>query len=150
MRLPILRRGLAPISYPPHLETPVRSRFVGSSPFTVLALMLTACATTTHPASQPSQKHPSGLHLVVYRAEGATTRGRVSYWTPSGIGTEKNATLPWEKSLEMKADTSVSVSVQNAGTGTVRCSITVDGKLVKQSTGTGKSAIATCDGRLDS
>lgn len=37
------------------------------------------------------------------------------------------------------------VSAQNGGGGTITCSITVDGKVVKQGTATGEYAIASCD-----
>ncbi len=69
----------------------------------------------------------------------------------TSISQESGERVPWTKTITVKDEplTIAQVSGQNQGeTGTVKCSITVDGKMVKEGTAKGAYAIASCDASL--
>ncbi|MDT7725120.1 MAG: hypothetical protein QOI21_1696 [Actinomycetota bacterium] len=77
-----------------------------------------------------------GVRNVTYVAQGAA------------IAQEREATTPWSKSLQrtgVEGGTEFySVSAQNAGSGTLRCRIVVDGKVVSENSVSGDRAMVTC------
>lgn len=118
---------------------------------------LTACGTTPDPKiTQQGQKAASeaksnSLHTVVYTVEGTTRKGSIDYNTPSGQEQVISTHLPWSTTFETKDGDAVFVSGQTApGTGTITCTIIVDGKLVKRGKSNGAYAAVTCDALIGS
>lgn len=83
---------------------------------------------------------------MVYTVAGTATKGLITYSTPSGQEQKNGAKVPWKKTFKAKDGEILAVSVQNAGGGSVTCSITLDGKVIKKGKSTGSYAIASCDG----
>lgn len=81
-----------------------------------------------------------------------TSRGTVSLTYENAGGNsqqESNAVTPWGKRYSMDSGDFVYVSAQRGqGTGTVRCTITIDGEVVEQAESTGEFVIATCSGSV--
>jgi hypothetical protein len=77
-----------------------------------------------------------GVRNVTYVAQGAA------------IAQERDAATPWSKSFQrsgVEGGTEFySVAAQNAGSGTLRCRIILDGQVVSENTATGDRAIVTC------
>jgi hypothetical protein len=95
-------------------------------------------------------KQSNTVHTVVYKVAGTSKAASLTYTTDGATTTEEvnAAKLPWTKTLQIKGFISVyQVMAQNeiGQTGTVTCSIEVDGKVVKTATGTGEGSIASCD-----
>lgn len=96
-------------------------------------------------------KQSNEVHTVVYKVGGTSKAASLTYTTDGSTTTEQiaSAKLPWTKSLQIKGGIIpvYQVMAQNGigQTGTVTCSIEVDGKVVKTATGTGEAAIASCD-----
>jgi len=58
-----------------------------------------------------------------------------------------NQKLPWSKTVVNDSTFVESgLSAQNAGTGSITCRITVDGKVAAEQTAKGQYAIAQCTG----
>lgn len=104
----------------------------------------TAPAAPTGPATT-APGPPSGEHTIVYRVGGtATSASSVSYITGDGQEQQTGVHLPWKRSLKVKGFASASLSAQNAGGGSITCSIDVDGKQVKRSVSSGSYAVVSC------
>jgi hypothetical protein len=77
-----------------------------------------------------------GVRNVTYVAQGAA------------IAQERDAATPWSKSFQrtgVEGGTEFySVSAQNAGSGTLRCRIVVDGNVVSENSASGARATVTC------
>lgn len=101
-------------------------------------------------AGNEVNKQANEEHVVVYRVAGTSSAASLITYTTSGAGTTEqfsNAALPWAKSFSIKGLAPVyQVMAQNRSdqTGTVTCSIEVDGKVVDTATGDGASTIAHC------
>ncbi|MGZ0150671.1 MmpS family transport accessory protein [Kribbella sp. WER1] len=116
----------------------------GSSPSKTAAGKPTAAATTTAPAK------PKDGHVVVYKVAGTAKAASLTYTIDGSTSMEQasDQRLPWSKQLTVKSGpmNAYQVSAQNSGTsGTVVCSIVLDGVQVKTATATGAYAIASCD-----
>ncbi|WP_308465804.1 DUF308 domain-containing protein [Rathayibacter soli] len=97
-------------------------------------------------------------HTVVYSITGAAQDADVTYSTYSGgnFGSEQSSStpLPFSKTLTVKGSSgsfsfhSFTLSAINGidDTGSIACSITVDGKTVASQTSTGSLAAVTCSG----
>jgi len=119
-----------------------------NSPSVAATRSARAAATGTQQA-QPTakdEKQPDGKHVVVYTISGSATKGLVTWMTPSGISQANGAKLPWTKTISMGDGASLSVSAQNAAGGTIKCTISVDGEVVKSGSSSGSYAIASCAG----
>lgn len=71
----------------------------------------------------------------------------VTYSINQGQQQETNVGLPWSK--EFTADQGFQtfvVNAQNSGTGSISCTITVDGKVINQQTSNGQYAVVMCSG----
>ena len=82
---------------------------------------------------------PGATQTVVYDVEGDGRAINITYVDTGGVlQTEFNVTLPWSKEVQLgqPAKDSASVSIINVGRE-VDCSITVDGAVVQQRTGSG-------------
>ena len=98
-------------------------------------------APTATTSSEPAE---DGTHTVVYKVAGTATKGSVTYGTPSGQEQTNGVRLPWAKTLKVEAFDILVITAQNGGGGTITCSITVDGKVVKRGKSSGAYAVVTC------
>jgi|1185.fasta_scaffold987404_2 hypothetical protein len=131
----------------------------------IAALSLTGCApvdNTADPnlarsggASRPAggktkAKPKSDLRTVTYRIGGTASRGDLTYSTASGMEQRQGARIPWKKTFKVRRGefTSLDVSAQNNGGGTITCEIDIDGAKVKAAKSSGQYAIASCDHAL--
>lgn len=104
------------------------------------------------PPAVTTQAAPATRH-VVYKIGGTAKSASVTYNSDgsTSIQQDNGAAVPWTKELDVPADQALSifqVSAQNGGSGTITCSITVDGKEIKTGTGNGAYAIASCDASI--
>jgi hypothetical protein len=77
----------------------------------------------------------------------AGTANNVTYMINHGEQQETNVALPWSK--DFTADDkfqALVVNAQNAGGGSISCTITVDGKVISQHTSNGQYAVVMCSG----
>lgn len=81
-----------------------------------------------------------------------TRNGNVSltYQNSSGNSQQDAAeATPWKKRYRMESGSFMYVSAQRGhNSGSVTCTITVDGKVVERAKSTGAAVIATCSGRV--
>jgi len=92
----------------------------------IVALVFTACGVLPH--------------TVKYEVTGpSSTVGSITYYNETGASdTINNVQIPWEKTISVSGktiSTYVSVMTSNSSS-TYTCTIYVDGKMVKQSSGT--------------
>lgn len=91
---------------------------------------------------------------AVTPAEDATTvimevtgpaRADITYGLNADQSQANGAKLPWKKTMTTKeAFSFATVSAQNTGSGTIKCKLTVGGKVVKTNASEGQYAIVTC------
>jgi hypothetical protein len=91
----------------------------------------------------------SVTHSVVYELLGSEGVRNITYVANgAAIAQERTATTPWTKSLQRtgSADETefYSVTAQNAGRGTLRCRITVDGQVISDESASGDHSMVTC------
>ena len=88
---------------------------------------------------------------IVYDVTGDATNVTITYTTFGdnlASSSEPAATLPWTKQIEVTGlvkGGSLTVTTGPDG-GTVKCTVTIDGKQVSTNSSTGAGAIATCSG----
>jgi hypothetical protein len=104
-----------------------------------------AAPLATSAAAPPAA--PAG-HTVVYAVTGTAKHASLTYTTDGATSTaqEQSAPVPWTKTITVP-DNVINVyqlMAQNTGSGTVTCTITVDGAVAKTVTATGAYAIASC------
>lgn len=103
---------------------------------------------TAMPKAAPEASLPDGLHSITYKIEGTASRGMLTYTTPSGQE-QTTRSLPWRKTFRAEDGEFLSVSAQNEGaSGTIICTISVDGSVVKRARSSGAYTIASCDAML--
>lgn len=87
-------------------------------------------------------------HAVTYEITGSATEAlQVSYSTEGfGISQVTSVSLPWAKKTYMSGGGywSAGVNAQNAGSGSITCTITVDGVVRSTNSGSGPYALAQC------
>lgn len=133
---------------PPKKKHTVRNVFIV---FAVLGFLgIGGCVAIVASVGNEVDKQANTEHAVVYKVTGSSKAASLTYTTDGSTTTEQinSAKLPWTKSLKIKGLIPVyQVMAQNGigQTGTVTCTIEVDGKVVKTATGTGEAAIASCD-----
>lgn len=98
------------------------------------------------PSSVGDTQSVSG-YTVVYAVTG-DSGVNVTYQTQSGVTQQQDAAAPWTDAETMDAGGIPIVSAQNTGSGTVTCSITVNGVLVASNEAVGDYAIASCNGDM--
>ncbi|GAA0644408.1 hypothetical protein GCM10010174_79260 [Kutzneria viridogrisea] len=117
-----------------------------------------AVPATSVPAAVPAplqvettrEARPVSRH-VVYEVTGTATGASTITYNSDGetsIQQETGATVPWKHELDVPSTqrlTILQVSAQNAGGGTITCTISVGGRVVKTGTSTGQYAIASCN-----
>lgn len=120
--------------------------------FAVLSVLgIGGCLAVVGLVGSELEKESNTEHSVVYKVTGTSkVASTLTYTTDGGTTTEQvsNAKLPWSKSLKIKGMISIyQISAQNGlgETGTITCTIEVDGEVVKTATAEGEAAIASCD-----
>lgn len=113
---------------------------LGIAALATAMLVSAGCAATT-------TGEKDGAHKVTYKVTG-TRKADITY-TDGGTKTsqENGAKVPWTKTVKSRGDAIVyQVSAQNQidASKRVRCSISVDGKVVDTNVGKGQYAIADC------
>lgn len=69
----------------------------------------------------------------------------VTYGLNADQSQASGAKLPWKKTLSTsEAFTVAVVSAQNSGNGTIKCKITIDGKVAKENESQGQYSVVTC------
>ncbi len=106
-------------------------------------LMLTASLPTGDAAGadqavllRPRSPRPAaGMQPVTYQVTGTATQAMVAYRNADGkaIAPAQPVALPWTQTLDAPPGTSLSLSAQPTGGGTLVCTLSVSGKVVKQS-----------------
>lgn len=84
----------------------------------------------------------AGSYKVTYRVDGSGTAS-LTYANETGGTEQREVSLPWEKRFDGKPGQFLYLSAQdkNGGTGTV--SISINGRVVKDATSSGRYSIAT-------
>lgn len=130
------------------------------------SLVPSGCAVVAVPGAGERVSGGSDVRLVVDMSSPATTTtdaptddtvtytitghrsGTITYTNAGGDISQVTDTtkLPWTISFTVPAGTEdfLSVSAQNAGSGTIGCSISINGQVAKQNTSTGTYAIVDC------
>jgi len=103
--------------------------------------------TSTDPIGSASAK--TG-HTIVFEVTGSgvTKASSISYGLGGNQSQDNGAALPWQK--QTSSDDSFLilslVAQSGAGSGSISCKITVDGKVVVDNTSQGQYAVVTCSG----
>ncbi|GAA0938701.1 serine/threonine-protein kinase [Actinocorallia libanotica] len=97
-----------------------------------------SAAVPTTPTTPPPLK-------IVYSVTGSAPTVSVLYMHPEGGSASQQADPPWTKKFEVAKYTFLHVS-GNTGTsgGSVRCRISIDGKVVQERSGSGRFASVSC------
>jgi hypothetical protein len=113
----------------------------------VLVLLLGGVATVFFVVKRAADDFTGAQHTVAYSISGTGKEVDISYSEGSG-GTSRvdNATLPWTKTVTTTGFSIVSLTASNGfdSAGDLTCKITVDGKVVKESSATGKGSSVFC------
>lgn len=111
----------------------------------ITAANLHAVATSSQP---PATTDASGK-MVLYEASSASgLASSVTYFSAdNSLQQETNRKLPWSKTVVNDSTyVTTGLTVQNGGTGSITCRITVDGKVVDEETAKGQYAVVSCTG----
>src|SRR4051812_40637025 len=84
---------------------------------------------------------------LTFEISGAATEATSISYLGNGfqITQETNVPLPWTKTVSYTSGTTgVNINAQNAGSGTIACSITRDGQLIAQNESSGDYAVVGC------
>jgi hypothetical protein len=89
-------------------------------------------------------KPDSGKKTIILEVTGVKSAD-ITYGLNADTSQANGAKVPWKKTMtSSEALTIASVSAQNKGSGTIKCKITVDGKVVKENQSEGEYSIVTC------
>lgn len=100
----------------------------------------------TSPSAPAKPKR--SYYVVTYKMKGSADAGDFTYLTASGMEQHSGVRIPWHYTFKVRKHdfTALSVTVtNNGGSGTVRCEIYIDGKMVKAANGSGPYSSAECD-----
>ncbi|MFI6604675.1 serine/threonine-protein kinase [Nonomuraea sp. NPDC050536] len=101
-------------------------------------------ARSTQPTPTPSPSKPA-IHQIVYKVTGSVPTGTIFYMHPDGGSSSQTTKLPWSLKLKAKSFNFLTVGANTGlADGTIRCSITVDGKVVQDHSSRGRFASASC------
>lgn len=124
--------------------------------YTVLFALAASTAAASGYTSQSAGAPVGGsgtTHTVVYAVTGTGRASAIAYYTvsggQSGQSTLTDRALPWSKTVTVRGTLTTASSVltvigQHAGSGSISCTITLDGKVVAKQTGEGKGSTAQC------
>jgi MmpS family membrane protein len=102
------------------------------------------------PEKQARQALQPTRHTVVYQVTSPGSRSALITYRADGVNNDKsvdNAKLPWKKEVAITAGPGAAVAqVMAAGgeTGSVSCSILVDGRIVDRQTASGQFTDVSC------
>ena len=141
--------------YPPAASAvPVKKPFYKRVWFwllVVVALFFGGCITVITSASVAVHNAATQQHTVVYAITGSGTAD-ITYDTfqngSSGTSQETGVSLPWSKTLTASGLFSAySLTASNgSGSGSLACTITVDGKVISHNVSSGQYANVACTG----
>ncbi len=124
--------------------------------YTVLLLVAASTNAAAGVASQSAGAPVGGsgaAHTVVYSVTGDSRATAIAYYTvsggQSGQTTLQDQALPWSKTVTVRgaltsASSVLTVVGQNAGSGRIACSITLDGEVVSSRSADGQGSTAQC------
>lgn len=140
-------------AYPPPPVPPKKRRtglIVGLVILGVIVLGFAGClAVFTKTASDVASTLPGGAAATVtYTLEGSGKATTVTYNVGSvgGVSQQSEVALPWTKEVQFAEGSFrvAALSAQNAGSGDLTCRITIDGKVVREVTSSGRYAVVSC------
>jgi hypothetical protein len=82
-----------------------------------------------------------------YKADATSADADVTYQTPSGTR-QDSVTSGWSRTFTFSTGDFVYLSAQNMASGTVSCTIEVNGQTLSTNASTGEYKIASCDGSV--
>jgi len=100
-------------------------------------------------ASQPPATTDASVKTVLYEASSASGQASsVTYFSAdNSLRQETDKKLPWSKTVVNDSTyVTTGLTVQNGGTGSITCRITVDGKVADERTAKGQYAVVSCTG----
>ncbi|GAB3145456.1 hypothetical protein GCM10027258_36000 [Amycolatopsis stemonae] len=112
----------------------------------------TAPPVASLPAAAAGDAPAAAKHTVVYKVTGTGKAGNITYTTDGMTTTsqESHVKLPWEKTIELPGDQAlqfVSILAQGSGSGSIKVTIEVDGKVFKEATAQGYG-VANANGNI--
>lgn len=112
----------------------------------VALLFIGGCSAIVISAGTSVDHQAHVKHTVIYSVTGTDSGTDVTYQTASGMSQQSSVPLPWSATVTFTgfddfADLTATVGSNN---GTVRCTITEDGKVVATNTASGAFASANC------
>ncbi|HEY4455088.1 MAG TPA: MmpS family transport accessory protein [Pseudonocardiaceae bacterium] len=124
---------------------PSAATSAAASPAQGAAAQPTTSAVAAAPPAAPAQD------TIVYTVTGGHA-GDITYISPGESVQESQLTdrtaLPWSKTWTLDPSGyeqfSLTIEAQNAGGGTIGCSITVNGKVIAQNSSSGEYSVVTC------
>ncbi|WIN00368.1 MmpS family transport accessory protein [Actinoplanes oblitus] len=103
-------------------------------------------ADTAGPGAQDTAADGSAAKKksIVLEVTGAK-KADITYGLNSDQSQDNGVKVPWKKTMSSgEAMIVATVLAQNKGAGTIKCRITVDGKVVKENASKGEYAVVTC------
>lgn len=115
------------------------------------ALIAIACSSGGSDTKGPgAQGEPAadtgnaGKQTIVMEVTGAK-RADITYGLNTDQSQESDAAVPWKKTLTSSETIAIATVVaQNKGSGSIKCKITFNGKVVKENSSKGQYAVVTC------
>ncbi len=98
----------------------------------------------------PRPRPAAQTRPITYQVTGTAARAMVAYRDAGGkaVAPPEAVSLPWTQTLDARSGTDLSVSARPVGGGTVRCTISADGKLRKQADTPNTDGLTTVSERL--
>jgi hypothetical protein len=107
---------------------------------------------TAPPATTTTDAAPASHH-VVYKITGTAKHASITYTTDGMTSTsqEQGAPVPWTHEINVPTGQFgvATVNAQNSDSGTITCTIEIDGKAAKTATSSGSYAIASCSTTIE-
>jgi hypothetical protein len=129
-------------------QRPRGPRRTGASCLFGLAIFAAVAAVggaTAGGAAATRPRVPPSAETIRYQVNGsAGTAEYVTYAIDYGQQFESNVPLPWTKQITAPPGRVYVLSAQSSGTGSITCTISIDGKVVSNVSSTGTPARAAC------
>jgi hypothetical protein len=96
-----------------------------------------------------SKREPAP-HTVTYKVDGSTTAGVITYTQADGGTTRpENVSVPWQLAVKFSKSTTVILTAGNPNqTGSIRCTLLLDGEVWKQDSTDSPGDKVSCAGIL--